>query len=71
MRMEVKTLPIQEVKANGLKFDGVEGLSVAELFPRSLMAAVFHSWGRVLVLRGIEEVNKSFAKSRTLLQDLV
>ena len=36
----MKILPIHDVSAIGLKLEGVDGLSMAELFPSSLIPAV-------------------------------
>ena len=48
-RIEVKILPIHDVSAIGLKLEGVDGVSMAELFPSSLIPAVFQARGIVLV----------------------
>ena len=45
-----KDFAMQDVKVIGLNFDGIERLSIAELFPRSLIAAVFQHCGTVLVM---------------------
>ena len=45
----MKILLMHDVSAIGLKLVGVDGLSMAELFPSSFIPVVFHARGMVLV----------------------
>ena len=63
----MNSFPMQGVSVIGLKFDGIEGSSRAELLPISLIAAIFQSFGTT---EFDQQLNRSFKAKRSVLNFL-